>query len=182
MKLSLSWKWILVPSFVCAAVIGAMAIPNFSAARTMRADSRNLSKATDQYLVQRDDFDRLRADVDHLRTQRDESGHALRSDLNESKLIPSLTRQIDGQEVLDQSIRIGDREALTVRPAGIAIDRRTIDVQLTGSFEALFSTVKTAESEAGMTRVRSIDIRRSGAQVQAIVGIDEYFLSAEGQR
>jgi hypothetical protein len=54
-------------------------------------------------------------------------------------------------------------------------------MQMTGSFDAVFNTVRKAEQESGMTRVRSIDIHREGLQVQATVGIDEYFHASEGK-
>jgi hypothetical protein len=92
-----------------------------------------------------------------------------------------MTRPIDGADVLDQSIRIGEREVMSVRPAGLALDRRNVEMQMTGSFAAVFNTVQKAEQEAGMTRVRSIDIHREGLQVQATVGIDEYFHASEGK-
>ncbi len=182
MKFSPFWIVAIAPSVVGVVIISAFAIPNFRQAAEMRADSLNVSNATDQYMVQRDEFERLEAEIATLRKQRTDSGHVMRSDVNESKLVPSLTRPIDGTEVLDQSIRIGDRETMTARPAGLALDRRAIEMQMTGSFEAVFKTVRTAEDESGTTRVRSIDIHRSGPQVQAIVGIDEYFYTLEGKQ
>ena len=175
MKLSPFWIWSIVPSAASLAIVGFVAFPNFQKSRQMRSDSSNLSKATDAYLIQRDEFERLRDDIASLREQRDASGHSVRSDLNESRLVSSLTRPIDGTEVVDQSIRIGDREPVLARPAGLALDRRTVEMQMTGSFDAVFSTVRTAENQSGMTRVRSIELRRAGPQVQATVGIDEFF-------
>ncbi len=179
MKLSPFWLWAIVPAAVSVTTLAFVAYPNFKNAKLMRTDSRNLSKATDQYLVQRDEFDRLRAEVETLRTQRDATGHVVRTDVNESKLVPTLTRPIDGQDVLDQSIRIGDRSKLMTKPAGLALDHRSIEMEMTGSFDAVFAAVRTAETDGGMIRVRAIDIRRDGPQVQANVGIDEYFHSPE---
>lgn len=175
MKLSPFWLWAIVPAAASIVVIGSVAVPNFQHSRTMRKDSSNLSQATDAYLIQRDEFERLRDDIAALREQRDASGHSVRSDLNESRLISSLTRPIDGSEVTDQSIRIGEREPIGARPAGLSLDRRVVDMQMTGSFDAVFSTLRAAEGESGLTRVRSIELRRSGPQVQASVGIDEFF-------
>ncbi|MSR44667.1 MAG: hypothetical protein EXS15_04820 [Phycisphaerales bacterium] len=182
MKPSPFWMWLLTAAVASIAILGSVAIPNYRKAAVMRADSRTLSKAADQYLVQRNEFARLGTELDRLRSQRDESGHALRSDLNESRLVPSLTRPIDGTEVLDQSIRIGDRESLNFQTVGFSLDKRVIDLQMTGSFDALFSTLRAAEDEAGMTRVRTVDMHRNGSQVQASVGIDEFFRSSEGKR
>jgi len=106
----------------------------------------------------------------------------LRSDVNESKLIPSLTRPIDGTDVSDQVIRIGERTPMSVRTAGLAIDYRAIEMQMTGSFDAVFAAVRTAEDERGMTRVRSVDMQRNGTQVQASVGIDEFFHGVEEKK
>lgn len=182
MKLSPFWIWAIAPTAFSLAVIGFVAFPNYQTASTMRADSSQLSHATDQYLVQRDEFDRLGVELNGLRSQRDESGHTVRHDVNESKLISSLTRPIDGTDVLDQSIRIGDRTKLSVQPAGLSLDHRAIEMEMTGSFDAVFLAVRTAESEAGMTRVRLIDIRRNGPQVQVNVGIDEFFHSSEDKQ
>ncbi len=175
MKLSPFWIWAIVPTAASLAVIASVALPNFQQSRHMRSDSSNLSKSTDAYLIQRDEFERLRNDIATLREQRDSSGHSVRTDLNESRLVSSLTRPIDGSEVADQSIRIGDREPLAARPAGLALERRVVEMQMTGSFDAVFSTLRTAEAESGLTRVRSVELRRSGPQVQANVGIDEFF-------
>ncbi|MSR70012.1 MAG: hypothetical protein EXS17_06685 [Phycisphaerales bacterium] len=175
MKLSPLWIWTVVSSAVSLVFMGFVALPNFQQSRQMRSDSRNLSKATDAYLIQRDELERLRDDIASLREKRDSSGHSARSDLNESRLVSSLTRPIDGTEVVDQSIRIGDREPVVARPAGLALDRRSVEMQMTGSFDAVFSTLRTAEAESGLTRVRSIELHRTGPQVQATVGIDEFF-------
>ena len=181
MKISSFWVWAIVPSTVSAVIVCFFAIPNFRDAGVMRADSQNVSKATDEFLTQRDEFERLQVEVRSLQSRRDENGHSIRTDSNDSKLISSMTRPIDGTEVLDQSIRIGEREMMSVRPAGLALDRRNVEMQMTGSFDAVFNTVQKAEQEAGMTRVRSIDIHREGLHVQATVGIDEYFHASEGK-
>jgi len=182
MKYSAFWIWTIVPSAMSALAVGFFGINNFQSARAMRADSRNLSTATDQYLVQRNELDQLQADLTDLHTQRDLNGHALRSDVNESKLIPSLTRPIDGTDVFDQAIRIGERTPMSVRTAGLMIDHRAIEMQMTGSFNAVFAAVHTAEGERGMTRVRSVDMQRNGTQLQASVGIDEFFHGVEEKK
>ncbi len=181
MKISSFWVWTILPATMSATIICLFAIPNFRDAGVMRADSKNVTKATDEYLIQRDEYERLQLEVRSLQSRRDENGHSIRTDSNDSKLISSMTRPIDGTEVLDQSIRIGEREIMSVRPAGLALDRRNVEMQMTGSFDAVFKTVQKAEEEAGMTRVRSIDIHREGLQVQATVGIDEYFHASEGK-
>lgn len=179
MKLNRYWMWALVPGSLCVAVLATVALPNYSAARKMRADSRNLAKATDDYLVQRDEFEHLQSELSALREERESRGHALRSDISESQLVHAMTRPIDGSEVLDQSIRIGDREKMLAKPAGLQLDRRAIDLQMTGSFDAIYTTLNKAEGDEGMSRVRSLELRRNGSTVQASVGIDEYFRSAE---
>ncbi|MDA0213923.1 MAG: hypothetical protein O2875_01005 [Planctomycetota bacterium] len=182
MKLSPFWLWAILPTTVSASIVCCLAIPNFREAGVMRADSKHVSKATDEYLVQRDDFEHLQVEVETLRIRRDNNGHSIRTDSNDSKLISTMTRPIDGKEVLDQSIRIGEREMMSVRPAGLALDRRNVEMQMTGSFDAIFNTVRKAEEEAGLSRIRSIDIHREGLQVQVIVGIDEYFHAVEGKQ
>lgn len=181
MKISNFWMWAILPITVSATIMCLFAIPNFRDAGIMRADSQNVTKATDDFLMQRDEYERLQLEVKSLQTRRNENGHSIRTDSNDSKLVSSMTRPIDGIEVLDQSIRIGEREVMSVRPAGLALDRRNVEMQMTGSFDAVFKTVRKAEEESGMTRVRSIDIHREGLQVQATVGIDEYFHAAVGK-
>ena len=181
MKISSFWAWAILPTTISATIVGFFAIPNFRDAGVMRADSKNVSKATDEFLTQRDEFERLQMEVKSLQSRREESGHSIRTDSNDSKLVLAMTRPIDGTDVLDQSIRIGEREVMSLRPAGLALDRRNVEMQMTGSFDAVFNTVRKAEQESGMTRVRSIDIHREGLQVQATVGIDEYFYASEGK-
>jgi len=176
------WIWDIAPSAITLAIVATVALPNYTKSRQMRLDSKNLARATDQYLVQRDEHERLQARVAGLRAELRTRGHELRADVNESTLVPRLTRPIDGTDVLDQSIKVGDREAMLARPAGMKLDRRTVEMQMTGSFPAVFSALGTAESEAGLNRVRTLELRQSGEHVQATVGVEEFFQTAEGGR
>ncbi|MSR28687.1 MAG: hypothetical protein EXS03_03815 [Phycisphaerales bacterium] len=179
MKRNGYWIWALAPATVALAVVALVAVPNYSKARQMRVDSKDLARATDQYLVQRDECDRLQAELGRLRAEVLDRGHSLRSDVNESALVTRLTRAIDGTEVLDQSIKIGEREPMLARPAGMKLDRRAVELQMTGSFDAVFAALGSAENEAGLNRVRVVEFRQTGEHVQATVGIDEFFRAQE---
>ncbi len=182
MKRNTYWIWAIAPATLALAAVAVVALPNFSKARQMRLDSKDLARATDQYLVQRDEHERLQARLASLRSELQTRGHALRTDVNESMIVPRLTRPIDGKDVLDQSIKVGDREPMLARPAGLKLDRRCVEMQMTGSFRAVFAALGTAEAEAGLNRVRALELRQAGEHVQATVAVEEFFQIAEETR
>lgn len=176
------WLWAIVPTAAAATAIGLVAMPNYTNAAGMRADSKVIAKAADNYLVKRDEHERLQSELKSLRAGLAARGHSARGDIAESALVAKLTRPIDGTEVVDQSIRIGDREGTPQQLAGMSFDKRHIEMQMTGSFEAIFSAIDKAEREPGLARIRNVELRQSGEYVQATVNIDEYFRHAEEPR
>ena len=173
------WLWAFIPTATAALAIGFIAMPSYTNAAALRADSKLIAKAADNYLVQRDEHERLQTELKSLRESLTARGHSARADVAESALVTKLTRPIDGPEVVDQSIRIGDREGTPQQIAGMKLDRRQIEMQMTGSFEAIFSAVDKAEREPGLARIRNVELRQSGDYVQATVNIDEYFRHAQ---
>ncbi len=179
MNMKAYWSWAIAPTACALAITALVAVPNWSKSRQMRTDSKDLARATDQYLVQRDEHERLQVELRTLREELAARGHSAWTDTADSTLVTRLTRPIDGTDVVDQSIRIGDREPMSSPPAGVRLDRRQIDMQMTGSFDAIFAALGTAEREQGLCRVRSMELRQSGEHVQATVAIDEYFHGSE---
>jgi hypothetical protein len=88
---------------------------------------------------------------------------------------------VDGTQVSDQSIRIGDVAAITAIPFGMALDRRSLEVRTTGQFDAIFDVVRAAERSRGLGRISSVEMRRADAgdgSLESTIVIDEFFHGA----
>ncbi len=173
--------WIGAPSLLAALLVAFVAVPNYTRARAMRIESRTLAESTNQYLVQRSELDRLRSEVERMRYDRDSSGAAICEDPDASGLVTALTRPVDGTQVTDQSIRIGDVAAMTTIPFGMALDRRSLEVRTSGQFDAIFDVVRAAERSRGLGRIASVEMRRADAgdgSLESTIVIDEYFHGA----
>ncbi len=173
--------WIGMPLICAALLVAFVAVPNYTRARAMRIESRSLAESTNQYLVQRSELDRLRSEVERMRYDRDSSGAAICEGPDSSGLVTAVTRTVDGTEVSDQSIRIGDIAAMTAIPFGMALDRRSLEVRTSGQFDAIFDVVRAAERSRGLGRIASVEMRRADAgdgSLESTIVIDEFFHGA----
>lgn len=170
--------WIGAPAFLAALLVAFVAVPNYTRAHAMRIESRALAESTNQYLLQRSELDRLRRDVERMRYDREARGAAICEGPDSSGLVTAITRPVDGAQVSDQSIRIGDVSAVTTIPFGLALDRRALEVRTTGQFDAIFDVVRTAERSRGLGRIYSVELRRADigdGSLESTIVIDEFF-------
>ena len=173
--------WIGAPLLAAALLVAFVAVPNYTRARAMRIESRTLAESTNQYLLQRSELDRLRREVERMRYDRETSGAAICEGADASGLVSAVTRTVDGANVSDQSIRIGDVSAMTAIPFGMALDRRSLEVRTTGQFDAIFDVVRAAESSRGLGRIASVEMRRADTgdgSLESTIVIDEFFHGA----
>jgi hypothetical protein len=144
----------------------------------MRIESHSLAESTNQYLLQRSELDRLRREVERMRYDRETSGASICEGPDSSGLVSAVSRTVDGAQVSDQSIRIGDVAAMTTIPFGMALDRRALEVRTTGQFDAIFDVVRAAERSRGLGRIASVELRRADigdGSLESTVVIDEFF-------
>ena len=170
--------WIGAPALLAALLVAFVAVPNYTRARAMRIESHSLAESTNQYLLQRSELDRLRREVERMRYDRESSGAAICEGPDSSGLVNAVSRPVDGAQVSDQSIRIGDVSAMTTIPFGMALDRRALEVRTTGQFDAIFDVVRAAERSRGLGRISSVELRRADigdGSLESTIVIDEFF-------
>lgn len=170
--------WVGAPALLAAILVAFVAVPNYTRARAMRIESHSLAESTNQYLVQRSELDRLRREVERMRYDRESSGAAICEGPDASALVTAVSRTVDGAQVSDQSIRIGDVSAMTTIPFGMALDRRALEVRTTGQFDAIFDVVRAAERSRGLGRIASMELRRAevgDGSLESTIVIDEFF-------
>lgn len=170
--------WIGAPALLASLLVAFVAVPNYTRARAMRIESRTLAESTNQYLLQRSELDRLRREVERMRYDREENGYAICESPDSSGLVTAVSRTVDGAQVSDQSIRIGDMSAVTAIPFGMPLARRALEVRTTGHFDAIFDVVRAAERSRGLGRISSLDMRRADigdGSLESTIVIDEYF-------
>ena len=170
--------WIGAPALLAALLVAFVAVPNYTRARAMRIESHSLAESTNQYLLQRSELDRLRREVERMRYDRESSGAAICEGPDASALVTAVSRTVDGAQVSDQSIRIGDVSAMTTIPFGMALDRRALEVRTTGQFDAIFDVVRAAERSRGLGRIASMELRRAevgDGSLESTIVIDEFF-------
>ncbi len=173
--------WIGGPLVAATLLVAFVAVPNYTRARAMRIESRSLAESTNQYLLQRSELDRLRREVERMRYDREKSGAMICEDPDASGLVAAVSRPVDGTQVSDQSIRIGDVTAMTAIPFGMALDRRALEVRTSGQFDAIFDVVRAAERTRGLGRIASVEVRRTDlgdGSLESTVVIDEFFHGA----
>ncbi|MSR17586.1 MAG: hypothetical protein EXS00_00195 [Phycisphaerales bacterium] len=159
-----------------ALLAGLWIVPNYLSATDIRAHSQRLDAQTSEYLAQRSALEQLQAEVLILRSEAQSNCRSLPESPQDSQLVDALARPVDGLNLSDQVVRLGELELHPSASAnGSPLERRRVRIEMLGSFDAVFSVLHAIDQERNVNRVTSVDIHPGAAGLSAVLEVDEYF-------
>ena len=177
--------WGIVPAMAAALVTSLFAVPNYVRALSLQDESQRLQAVSAENISQRNNLKYLEANVAKLRAERDRRCRPLGDQSERDRLLAAITRQNDGVAVRDQSIRTGTVAAHEIPGSDLRVQRRTVDVDMTGTFDAVFGVIDAAEDVDQLVTPRMIEITVLGDPIQlaqsgdpavrATMVLDEWF-------
>jgi len=176
------------PPLLAVIVVGLFVLPNYLRAAEARRESRRVDLTANEQMLKRSQLVAIERDLARLRAEQSVRCRVL-VPLGDDRLGEAIGRTIDGRGVRNQGVRLAAVEHLP-RDAHRPLDltRRTMTVELMGSFEAAFSVLDAAESmsqlvvpsrfEVALVRGASED----AATIRATIEFHGYFAASEGER
>jgi Tfp pilus assembly protein PilO len=176
-----------VPVGLAVALLALFIIPNYVRARQCQREVATLRAVADHSASRQDELRELQSRLQSLRQDVAKRGRRLPGSPDQGRLLESLAQSADMKGVSAHESRTGPIRRVPVPglPGGMA-SRRTVDVDMQGSFETLFDAMRTAEALETLVTVRTVDMVRSptagaGEGVHTTFSFDEYFAASAGE-
>lgn len=163
------------------AVLMLFTVPNYLHAKqwTSRADS--IRSSASQTASRHEDYRTLQTEVDRLQRELKARNRDLPLTLDKGRLLESLSASGAIKGILTSESRAGAVAPVPVPgvPGGKAA-RRQVDASMTGTFDALFTALASAERLGTLVTVRSVEFTRApgaaaDAPIEAHLQFDEFF-------
>jgi|APCry1669189000_1035189.scaffolds.fasta_scaffold106754_2 Tfp pilus assembly protein PilO len=169
-----------LPLVVAMVLLGLFTIPNYLHAREWSREANALRAVANESAARQDNLLDMQREIERLRADLAQRGRTLPATPDQGALLASIARSADAKGVTGSQSKSGKLAAVAVPGlAGGKATRRAVDVEMTGSFDALFAAVSNAERLDALVTVRSIDLTRNpaadGGVVEAKLVFDEYF-------
>ena len=169
-----------VPLVVAIVLLGLFTIPNYLRAREWSREASSLRAVANEAAARQDNLLDIQREIERLRAELAQRGRTLPAAPDQGALLGSIARSADAKGVTSSQSKSGKLALISVPGlVGGKAMRRAVDVEMSGSFEALFAAVGGAEQLPSLVTVRSIDMARNpaadGGVVQAKLVFDEYF-------
>lgn len=169
-----------VPMMAAVVLLGLFTIPNYLRAREWSREASSLRAVANEAAARQDNLLDIQREIERLRADLAQRGRTLPGAPDQGALLASIARSADAKGVTSSQSKSGKLAIIAVPGlVGGKAMRRAVDVEMTGSFEALFAAVGGAEQLPSLVTVRSIDMSRNpaseGGVVQAKLVFDEYF-------
>lgn len=174
--------WGAVPAALVASAVALFIVPNYVRAAQMQNDADSISVVADEYMIQRGEFELLRRNVEQLQSERVKL-HKFAKNADESTLFARISRRVDGRSVRDQSVQTELPEVMDpVEGRPLPLARRTMRVQMQGTFETVFGVLHDIESSNSTERITKVDIASAGnGLVEARIELEEWMSSEGGE-
>lgn len=170
-----------VPLTVAVAVLGLFTIPNYLRAAAWSREARQLRTVALESAARQDNLRDLQRSVEQLRSELARRGRTLPATPDQGALLASLARSGERKGMQSSEARTGKMTVVGVPglPDGKAA-RRGVEAQVSGSFDAIFSSLAAAEALPVLVAVRSVELGSgSGAEgglVEGRLSFDEFFV------
>lgn len=170
----------VVPLAAAVVLLGLFTIPNYLRAREWTREAAVLRAVADESAARQDNLRVMQSDIERLRAALAERGRLLPSTPDQGALLASIARSADAKGVSGSQARSGKLSPVTVPGMGGGkASRRSVDVEMRGSFEALFAAASDAENLPSLVNLRSVEMTRGdaadGGGVEAKMIFDEFF-------
>ena len=169
-----------LPLAVAIVLLGLFTVPNYLRARAWSREANALRAVANESAARQDNLLDMQREIERLRADLAQRGRTLPATPDQGALLASIARSADAKGVTNSQSKSGKLAPVAVSGlAGGKAMRRTVDVEMTGTFDALFAAVSNAERLDALVTVRSIDLSRNptaeGGPVEAKMVFDEYF-------
>ena len=169
-----------LPLAMAIVLLGLFTVPNYLRARAWSREANALRAVANESAARQDNLLDMQREIERLRADLAQRGRTLPATPDQGALLASIARSADAKGVTGSQSKSGKLASVAVSGlAGGKAMRRTVDVEMTGSFDALFAAVSNAERLDALVTVRSIDLSRNpaadGGLVEAKLVFDEYF-------
>ncbi len=178
----------LGPVCLAAIVVGLFVVPNYLRAAEARRESLRVDSATNEQMLKRSQLVALERDLAQRRAEQSVRCRTL-IDLASDRLAEGIGRTIDGRGIRNQGVRLGTPERLPKdahRPLDLV--RRTVTIEMMGSFDAAFSLIDAAESMSQLVVPVRIEIAllrgnpEDEAAIRATIELQGYFSAPKEER
>jgi len=147
------------PIVLAIVVLGLFVLPNYLHAAEARRESARVDFTANEQLLKRSQLVALERDLAERRAERTMNCRTL-LDIGSDRLAEAIGRTIDGRGIRNQGVRLGSPERLPKdahRPLDLV--RRSVTVEMMGSFDAAFSLIDAAESISQLVVPYRIEIQ-----------------------
>lgn len=177
--------WGLAPCGFALLVVGLFAVPNYLRANRLRDDAQSLKAITNERSSAQNNLRTLERMVSALRDERDRRCRPLCEGVEMDRLLSAITRTTDGINVREQSIRTGQIFPVDGLPEDFSVTRREVTVEMSGTFDAIFSVIHSAETVDQLVTPKAIELvvtatpieqaQTGTAALRARIVFDEWF-------
>ena len=165
-----------IPLAIALGLLGLFIVPNYSHANDWKKEATSLRAVAYESAARQDSILEMQREVERLRIELTQRGRVLPNTPDKGALLNSLARTADNKGVYKHQSKSGKLTSVDIPGVqGAKAMRRTVDVQMTGTFESLFGTVQASESLPSLVAVRSIEFACNPRATQDISVIDASF-------
>ena len=171
-----------IPLAIALALLGLFIVPNYLRAGAWKQEANSYRAVAYESAARQDGLIEIQHDVDRLRTELVQRGRVLPNTPDKGGLLTSLARAADNKGVYTHQSKSGKLASMDIPGVqGGKAMRRTVDVQMTGTFDSLFGAVRATENLKSLVTVRSIAFacNPNAPQVNSVIdasfAFDEYF-------
>ena len=151
-------RWMLFGTFVLTVLFVSLFIwPNYKNAKFASKETENLESRIQQIELRQAEVEKMRIDYENLKLQVSEDCKHVPSDPDMSQIVQTLSLEVDGQKVLDQTFTAG---ATSTESSNNGFAIQPLAITLNADFESIFSVIQNVESMNRLVRVSSVRFLR----------------------
>jgi hypothetical protein len=131
-----------VPLMVAIVLLGLFTIPNYLRAREWSREASSLRAVANEAAARQDNLLDIQREIERLRAELAQRGRTLPAAPDQGALLGSIARSADAKGVTSSQSKSGKLALISVPGlVGGKAMRRAVDVEMSGSFEALFAII-----------------------------------------
>ena len=171
-----------IPIAIALGLLGLFIVPNYWNAGLWKQEANSYRAVANESAARQDGLVEIQHDIERLRMELVQRGRVLPNTPDKGGLLTSLARAADNKGVYTHQSKSGKLASMNIPGVqGGKAMRRTVDVQMTGTFDSLFGAVRATENLKSLVTVRSIAFacNPNAPQVNSVIdasfAFDEYF-------
>lgn len=165
-----------IPMAIALSLLGLFIVPNYWNAGHWKQEANSYRAVANESAARQDGLLEMQRDVEQLRIELGNRGRMLPNTPDKGGLLSSLARAADNKGVYTHQSKSGKLASMDIPGVqGAKAMRRSVDVQMTGTFDSLFGAVRATENLKSLVTVRSIEFACNPKAPQDISVIDASF-------